>query len=279
MSLGAEVRLSALDSVLDEEVRKSTGLVGRLLGHTGPDATLASELFGVVDLLDSTPALRRALTDPGRPESARKEMVHSLLDGKISTAAVNVVAEAVAMRWPGPNRLVAAIERQAVRAELLRADSRDQLENTEDELFRFARLVKSTPALRDALADRSVQLDKRQQVIEELLAGKATDTTITLAKRAVVARDRTVDHTLEGYVTIAADLKNRVIATVRVARPLTEDQVERLQSALSRQAARSVFVQVIVDEQVLGGGRVELGDEVIEGTVAGRLENARRLFS
>lgn len=279
MSLGSDARLSALDGVLDEQVRKSTGLVSRLLGNVAPAEDLSDDLFAVVDALESSVALRRALADPGTPESARRGLAHSLLDAKVSKAAVNVVAEAAAMRWPGPRTLVAAVERQAIRAELLRADASDQLEETEDELFRFARLVKSNPALREALSDRSVGIAHRQDLVGDLLAGKAGQSTIVLARRGVTAHERTFDATLESYVTLAAEQKNRLIATVRVAQPLDSDQVTRLQAALSRQAGRPVFVQVIVDEAVLGGVSVQLGDEVIEGTVASKLEDARRLFS
>ncbi len=101
---------------------------------------------------------------------------------------------------------------------------------------------------------------------------------MVLARRAVRARERTFAHTIEGFVTLAADQKNRVVATVRVARPLSSEQRDRLQAALSKQVGRSIVIQEIVDPTVLGGIRVELGDEVIEGTVADRLEQARRLF-
>ena len=99
-----------------------------------------------------------------------------------------------------------------------------------------------------------------------------------LAKRAVAARERTFGHTIEGYVTLAAAQKNRVVATVRVAKPLSSDQRERLRVALSKQVGREVAIQEVIDPDILGGVRVELGDEVFEGTVSDRLESARRLF-
>jgi F-type H+-transporting ATPase subunit delta len=174
---------------------------------------------------------------------------------------------------------VAALERQAIRAELAKADAAEQLEETEDELFRFARLVASDPGLRDAVSDRTVDRAHRQELVSRLLEGKVSSSTVALARRAVLARERTFDHTLEQYVNLAAEQKNRLVATVRVARPLTDEQLERMRSALTRQAGRPVTVQVVIDDQVLGGVRVELGDEVIEGTVAAKLEEARRLFS
>jgi len=279
MSWDEDTRISALDEVLDAQQRGHVGLLGRLLRQEADTDSLGTDLFGVVDALDSSVALRRALSDPGSPAEARRQLATSLLGGKVSEEAVNVVAEASTMRWPGGRTLVAALERQAVRAELLRADQAGQLEETEDELFRFARLVESSPQLRDAISDRSVAVAHRRELVAELLAGKATDTTIALAQRAVGARDRTFSFTVEGYVALAAAQKNRLVATVRVAKPLTDEQTMRLRAALSRQAGRDVFLQVVLDSDIVGGARVELGGEVIEGSVAARLAEARRLFS
>jgi F-type H+-transporting ATPase subunit delta len=298
-----DTRLSALDSVLDEAVARATtergvvgrvadavqgapsGVVGRVVDavRSGPSeadtSKLGDDLFAVVDALESSPSLRRAVTDPGTPEQNRQQLVSAVLDGKVSKTAVDIVAEGAAMRWAGGRTFAAALERQGARATLMAAENADQLENTEDELFRFARLVDGNPGLRNALADRSVRLAHRQELVGSLLAGKASDATIALAKRAVAARERTFGQTIEGYVTLAAAQKNRIVATVRVATPLTDEQRERLQRTLRNQVGRDVAIQEVIDENVVGGVRVELGDEVIEGTVASRLHDVRRLFS
>lgn len=280
MSIREDARLSTLDGLLDELHLTKVGLVGRLLRRDPkPETNLSADLFAVVDALEGSPSLRRAVSDPGTPEEARKNLVHGLLDGKVSDAAATLVAEGAAMRWAGGRTFAAALERQAVRSELLQADADGQLDETEDELFRFARLVQSSPELRDALGDRSVDLTHRQTLVEQLLTGKVSDSTVVLARRAVAARERTFAHSIESYVTLAAQQKNRVVATVRVAKPLSDEQLERLRRALAAQVGREVTVQVIIDEQVLGGVRVELGNEVVEGTVAGRLADARRLFA
>jgi F-type H+-transporting ATPase subunit delta len=289
MSAGSEARLQALDEVLDRAASSARtsdqGLLKTIVAAVqgAPSAAdldaLPRDLFAVVDALDSSATLRRALTDPGTAEQGRQQLAHTLLDGKVSKLAVQVVAEAVAMRWAGGRTLAAALERQAVRAQLLVAERQGNLEETEDELFRFARVVESTPEVRDALSDRSIDLAGRRQLVDDLLAGRATEATAVLARRAVAARERTFAHTIEGFVALAAAQKNRVIATVRVAQPLTPEQRSRLQAALAKQVGREVVVQEVVDAGVLGGVRVELGDEIIEGTVASRLESARRELS
>ena len=263
MTAATETRMGELDKLLDD---------------ARPDDAFAGDMFRVVDALESSASLRRAVTDPGAPESARKDLVHRLLDGKVGTAVVDLVAEAATLRWSGGRAFASALERQGVRAQLMVADRAEDLENAEDELFRLARTIEGSPELRDALGNRSIGLDRREELLGGLLSGRATDTTVVLAKRAVRARERTFAHTIEGFVTLAAAHKNRVVATVRVAKPLSAKQRDQLRTSLSRQLGRQVAVQEVIDPDVLGGVRVELGDEVIEGTVAGRLEQARRLF-
>jgi F-type H+-transporting ATPase subunit delta len=263
MTVASDARLSSLDRMLDDSQ------VGE---------TFSTDMFAVVDALDSSATLRRAVTDPGTPEGARRGLVHGLFDGKVDRAVADLVAEAATLRWAGGRTLAAALERQAIRAVLIVADRRGDLEDTEDQLFRFARFVESNPDLRNVLSDRSIDRSKRQELVGELLGGRATDATIMLAKRAVAARERTFANTIEGYVTLAAAQKNRVVATVRVAKPLTSHQRDRLHAALTKQIGRDVAIQEVIDPDVLGGVQVELGDEVFEGTVVDRLEAARRLF-
>ncbi|SDT37641.1 F0F1 ATP synthase subunit delta [Microlunatus soli] len=262
MSIESEAAVAELDAALDR-IQVSDGL--------------ADELFSVVDLLDATPALRRALTDPSTPTERRQALANGLLQGKVSEATVGLVAEAVGKRL-GHRALTDGLERQAVRAVLKVAEGNNALDEVEDQLFRFGRVVEGDPALRAAITDRSSTVDRRQSLVDSLLGGKATAQTVQLAKRAVAARDRNFSRTLNGYVEGAAALRNRVIATVRVARPLELEQRQRLQAALAGQVGRDVAIQEIVDPQLIGGIRVELGDEVIEGTVAGRLDQVRRQF-
>ncbi|MDO5684060.1 MAG: F0F1 ATP synthase subunit delta [Propionibacteriaceae bacterium] len=260
-SAAEESRLGALDRVLDEQQ---------------PVSSLADELFAVVDAIEGQPALRRSLTDPGLPEEQRKALARQLLTNRVSPAVVYVVEQAAGMRWGGGRSLISALERQGVRAELRAAQQDGQLDNVEDELFRFGRTIVGDRSLSEALRDRRSEVSAREGLVTSLLSGKARAATVALARRAVAGRSGSYVDTVDSYLALAADLRRRGLATVRVARPLTADQHERLRVALSRQVGREVAMHVVVDPEVLGGVRVELGDEVIEGTVAGRLDDARR---
>lgn len=261
MSAATQARQAELDRVLDVQE---------------PGRALADELFAVVGLLESQPTLRNALSDLTAPEEARRQLAAAVLDGQVSAAALAVVRSAAGLRWATSGALVAALERQAVRTLLRTAQADGELDRVEEELFRFSRIVAADSALRAALEDRAASLPGRQQLVADLLDGKAVEITIALAQRAVRATERTFALTLESYLQLAAEQRRRAIAEVTVARPLTDAQAARLRAALSAQVGREVSLQVNVDPAVLGGVRVKLGDEVIEGTVAGRLHAAMR---
>ena len=240
------------------------------------EPALGDELFAVARLLDANGTLRRALTDPARPADAKASMSEQLLGGKVSDAAVAVVSAAVSGRWSSTRDLPDALDDLSVRADVRYADQQGRLDDLEDELFRLERVVGSERELADKLGDRTIPLDKRQELIHGLLEGKAGDTTIRLAERAVTGRGRGFVGALSAYQTVAAEHRNASIATVRVATDLTEAERGRLADALSRQYGRSIQVNVIVDPAVLGGIRVDIGDEVIDGTVASKLADAQR---
>ncbi len=261
MSAAAESRLRALDGVLDRQ-RAS--------------ASLAEDLFEVVDALGAQASLRRALSDPSTPDDVRAQLAESLFGPRLGGSAVAVIAEAARARWGAASSLVAALERQAVRALLRTARAEGSLDEVEDELFKVERLVEANPELNRALGDRLAPLEGRQRLLGELIERRVSAATARLARRAVVARQRTFGLTVDSYLTMAAEERERAIATVTTAIALTNEQEARLTAALSRQVGRDVNLRVVLDPTVIGGARVSLGDEVIEGTVAARLDDAQR---
>ena len=238
---------------------------------------LADELFAVVAILDREGALRRALTDPGRSAGDRTTLVRSVLAGRISEDTGDVLASVVSSRWSSARDLVHVLELLAVEAVIASAEREGRLDAVEDELFRTSRIIAGSPELRVSLSDRSAPVEHRIALIDGLLAGKVSDQTARLARQAVAApRGRSLDRTLETYATVAAERRSRVVATVTAAVPLTEEQRERLSRALASIYGREIQLNIDVNPGLVGGIRVEIGDEVIDGSVISRLGEARR---
>lgn len=248
----------------------------------GPDAdwaAISGELFGVVDALDSSHMLRRALSDPSRWPADKRALAQRLLDGKVTQATLEVVREAVSQRWTDPGDLPNALEQAAVEAQVAIAEAAGRADDVEEQLFRFERLVSATPALREAIADPALPVERKRDLVHRLLEGKAHPETVHLATRAVLApRGHRYGQVIERYLDVAETRRQQLSAVVTVAEPLTEEQHDRLAAALGRIYARPVVLKALIDPAVMGGIRVQVGDEVIDGTVLRRLGEARRLL-
>jgi F-type H+-transporting ATPase subunit delta len=252
------------------------GGVREVLNRGAEPAALGQELFALVDLLDAQPTLRRLLTDPSVDVEAKTELIRQLLEGKVSRATGQVLVLAVGRRWHANRDLADALEHAGVTSYVAAADQAGQLDELDDELFRFGRIVEAAPALRDALSDRSAPLTARRRLLQSLLQDKASEPAQRLLAEALAARHPAFTAAIAAYQDIAAGYRDRLVATVRVAAPLSSRLEQRLAAALHHQYGHAVDLNVIVDPTVLGGVRVLIGDEVIDSTVATRLEDARR---
>ena len=238
---------------------------------------LGDDLFAVTRLLDGEPALRRALSDPSRDAQARTGLAAALLGGTISAAALAQLAGLVSARWSAPSDLADAAEELAVIAIAKAADAGGELDDTEDELFRFGRIVQANPGLRAALSNQFAPAEGRQAVVTDLLAGKVAGPALRLITQAAGhPRGRSLDASLESYARLAAELRERLVAEVRVAAPLTDAQRGHLAAALATANGRDVHLNIVLDPEVVGGMSVRIGDELINGTAVGRLADLRR---
>jgi F-type H+-transporting ATPase subunit delta len=158
--------------------------------------------------------------------------------------------------------------------EIARAEG--TVDEVEDELFRFARSFESSDALRNTLTDEQVPAGKRQAIVEDLLGGKATETTTQLVSMVVGSgRGRDLPAIIDKLVARAANAKNLSVAEVRSAVDLTEDQQDRLKAALANATGKQVNIKVIVDPSVLGGLVATVGDTVIDGSVRTRVDQLK----
>ena len=261
-----------------ESLEAARETLGTLIRSGDSDLlALGDDLFAVAAVLDREVSLRRALTDPSRSSDDRAGLARTVLGEQVGSAAVDVVVWAVRSRWSAPRQLVDAVELLAVEAIAASAEKARRLDAVEDELFRISRIVAGAPELRIALADLAAPVENRAALIEDLLGDQVTEETGRLVRQAVVApRGRTFDRAVEVYGQVAADLRSRLIATVTATVPLTEEQRSRLAAALRRIYGSELHLNVQLDPELVGGIRVEIGDEVIDGTMVARLDEARR---
>jgi F-type H+-transporting ATPase subunit delta len=150
------------------------------------------------------------------------------------------------------------------------------LADIQDELFRFARTFEGSDELRTALTDPALPRERRIAVVEDLLGGKALQTSAALAGFIVAAgRAGELPAIVDRFVELAAAEQRRAVAEVRSAIELTPEQTDRLREALNRATGKDVEVKVVVDPSVLGGIVARVGDLVIDGSVRHRLEQLR----
>lgn len=240
-------------------------------------ARLPEELFAVAALLDDQSQLRAAIADSGQLSQVRAGLARDILAGRVSELALDVVLMAVGQRWSSEADLVLALELLADQAAFTQAQNEGTLDATEEELFRFGRALDSSSDLQMALTDPAQSPAAKGGIVRDLLAGRSTTATAQVLQYAVGhLHGRRIDSVIDDLCELAAEQRQRVVAEVRVAAPLDDDQRVRLQSLLSTLKGREVRLNVAVDPSVLGGVHVQIGDEVIDGTVATRMEQARR---
>lgn len=254
-------------------------LNGTFADSLDPSVT-AVDLFQIVDMLDDNATLRRAFADPTRDAAAKRGLVQRLLGGKIDRATMIVLDAAVSQRWSAERDLSDALETLAVEAATASAERAGRADAVENELFRYERAVAGDPDLRDALADRQRSGAQKAGLTGQLLSNRVSPETLLLAQRAASGqRDRTFERTVEMFLSAIAHRRGQSQAVITTAVELTSEQTTRLQNALSKMYGKPVQTNVVVDPRVVGGIRVQIGDDVIDGTIARRLDEARAHLS
>lgn len=236
---------------------------------------LGSELSAVVGVLARERVLVRHLADPAAGERTRSGLAAGVFGGKVGATTVDVLREVATQRWSSPKDLVGAVELLGRQAVLTAAEREDTLDETEDELFRFGRVLGSENSLRALLSDLAAPAERRLALLHSVLDGKIGRDTMDLLEQAVRApRGQSLDVVAGQLAEQAAQRRRRVVAQVTAAAPLTAEQEERLAQALSQIYSRTMSIQVEIDPDVLGGLVVRVGDEVIDGSVASKLADA-----
>ena len=237
---------------------------------------LADELGAVVRLLDREPTLRRALADAATDPDARVALLDRVLGGQVGPRTSDVLRALVRGRWSQPRDLSDGLDQLARQASLGVAERSGTLDEVEDELFRFGRILEAEPRLRLALEDKSADPERRTDLLDRLIGRRVNATTRQLLTQAVRSpRGRTVEATVGELVELAAARRERYVAYVTAAAPLTAEQERRLTGSLARIYGREISLRVAVDPELLGGLVVKVNDEIIDGSVASGLDAVR----
>jgi F-type H+-transporting ATPase subunit delta len=262
-----------LDSVLTGGSKKKN--------DTALQRTVAEELFSIVGLLDANARLRRMLSDPAVQGDRRAQLAADVLSSSpLSDATKTIVEAIVRASWSRPADLVDAADELAAQALFAGAEHADALDEVEDELFRFGRILDREPALRSALTDPSLPAERKTELLDALLDDRVQDATRVLVRElALHPRGRTIDRGLEEYARVAAARRERLVARVRTVVPLTDAQLTRLSSALAERLGHAVHINVELDPDLIGGLTVRVGDVLFDGSVSHRLALARRVMT
>ncbi len=149
----------------------------------------------------------------------------------------------------------------------------------EDEIYRFSQVLQSSEELKSTLSDASIPSARRQQIVEDLLDGQATQTTVALVSMIVAAgMGSDIKAIADRVVGLGAESRDKAVAEVYSVVDLSSDQQHRLAAALKSATGKDVEMKIIIDESVMGGLLVQIEDEVIDGTVRTRLKQLREAF-
>ncbi len=241
---------------------------------------LGTQLDQVADLLLNEVPLRRTLSEGTLDDDTRAGIAHRLLSEKIGPAAMSVVEFAVRQGWSSSRDLQDAMRRVSRTAMFLRVERTGELDDVEDQLFRFSRIIDASPELSVILDDPTANPDSRSRLVDRLLAGRSHPLVTELVD--ALARDtagRSFTFGVRELVDQAAQRRQKVVAFVKAAVPLSQEQSSRLGRSLNRIYGREVSMHLEVEPSLMGGIRVQVGDEVIDGSVQSQLEALRRRMS
>lgn len=273
IDLGGNSRQSfaTLRGVLDE----------KLVGSSSSDCTsISAELFTVLFALNSAVGLRRACTDPSRDSTSKAVLMNDLFGKSVSKKVLDLLVEAVALRWSSSVDFASAFEQLAIEAEATAANSDGLIDRVQDELFAFEAIISDNQDLRRVLGDLGGSAAGKVELIHSLVGGKVSPSTLRLLTYMVNdLAGRVIDHVLEVYVQAVAARRNRLIVLVRSRSALSPAQAEKLTDLMVDQVGQPVHLNFEVDPLLVGGVSVRFADELIDGTISTRLLEAGRALA
>ncbi|OBI47085.1 F0F1 ATP synthase subunit B/delta [Mycobacterium kyorinense] len=241
-------------------------------------STLSDELASVAAMLNREVVVTRYLTVPSEDAAARVRLLERLVSDKVEEPTLDILRAAVSARWSTNSDLADAIEHVARQALLTRAERTDQVDEVEDQLFWFSRILDAEPRLAVLLGDYGVPAEGRVQLLRKVLDSAGTRvnpiSVALLSQTIELLRGEPAEDAVLGLAEVAVARRGEVVAHVSAAAELSDQQRTRLTEVLSRIYGHPVTVQMQIDPKLLGGLSISVGDEVIDGTLSSRLAAA-----
>jgi F-type H+-transporting ATPase subunit delta len=235
-----------------------------------------SDLDQFARLLVHQVRLRKALADPGLPPEPKRALLADLGQGRLDDTSVELLATVATRQRVGLRGFPGLLASLAAMAAFTAADRAGQLEQLESELFSVATMYEQQHAVRSALTDPGLPVANKRALVADLLAGRVGERAVALADLAVeLGEGHDLDTQLKEWAEESAARHNRVVAEVRSAVALDDRRRARLAEALTRVLGKPVVLQATVDKAILGSVVVRVGNELFDGSIRSRLEQAR----
>ncbi len=248
--------------------------ISPLLGKA--DLRFAEELFTIGAAIASSIQLRNLLSDPSGEEKSKQGALAAVFGKAISKEALAFANKLSGLRWSKGSDLVSAFEQMGVYVVASIASRDKALAELEDQLFAARSVVDSSQELQQALSSRQASVESKVELVSALFKGKLSAASALLVRFAVIgSRQHKLSEVLEGFGKQVSAVANRLVATVTVAAPLSAAQQKRLESALSASYGTELNLNVEIDPSILGGVKVQVSGEIIDGSVAARLNQAK----
>ena len=259
--------------------RESRDSLAPKLRDTREDAwRIGNELFTITKVLDDSIQLERALTDPSRPVADKVAVLKELLGDNAHPMTMEIMTDLVSRRWSRARDIANAVEDFGVDAMMYYADATDATLQVSIELSELHSALLNLPVVRAKLYDYQATSEARVKLFHEVFSGKTLNkVTMRLAEHATCnLRRRRYLETIQWLINKFSRHMGESMVTVTTATPLKKEQIKRLVEVYSAKVGRQVHINSVVDPTVLGGMRIQVGDEVTDNTVVAQLQNLDR---
>ena len=249
------------------------------LRATAEDAwRIGNELFSVTNVLDRNIRLERALTDPSRPVEDKVALLNKLVGYQAHEMTMEILTDLVGRRWSRVSDIANAVEDFGVDGMMYYADATDATLQVSIELAELHSALLNLPVVRSGLSSDRAPAEARIKLLYALVGNKDLNkVTMRLAEHAACnPRRRRYLSTIHWLINKFSRHMGESMVTVTTAAPLNPEQVDKLIAVYSKRLGRPVHINSNVDPTVIGGMRIEIGDEVTDNTVVAQLQQLQR---